>query len=75
MNADPADESTDGRWARLREIEIDLAALRAEIGPPTGEPQDFGEAGEDLTAREERAALIESLEGERDRLRAELGEN
>jgi hypothetical protein len=74
MGTDPGDETTDDRRARLREIEIDLAALRAELGPPTGEPQDFGDAGEDLTEREERAALIESLEGERDRLRAELGE-
>ncbi|SEG46501.1 hypothetical protein SAMN04489712_105367 [Thermomonospora echinospora] len=74
MGTDAAGGRTaDDRWARLREIEIDLAALRAELGPPTGEPQDFGDAGGDLAAREERAALVAALETERDRLLDELG--
>ncbi|HEX2315243.1 MAG TPA: hypothetical protein VHJ17_15980 [Thermomonospora sp.] len=68
--------STDEeKRARLRDLDRDLAALESELGPPTGEPRDFGDAGEDLQEREERAALLESLRGERDRLRAELGED
>ncbi|MBA9003573.1 hypothetical protein [Thermomonospora cellulosilytica] len=69
-----AADDTDRLRARLHEIEIDLAALRAQRGAPTGEPQDFGDAGEDLAAREEQATMIANLEAARDRLRARLGE-
>lgn len=57
---------------RLREIDADIAELRRELGPPTDDPQDFGDAGADLMARNEQQAMIETLEEERARLQAEL---
>ncbi|TNY37207.1 hypothetical protein [Thermomonospora catenispora] len=69
-----SDEDTDRLRARLREIEADLAALRAQRDPPTGEPQDFGDAGADLAAREERDTMIANLEAIRDRLKDRLEE-
>lgn len=63
--------STDEKQARLREIDTDIAALRRELGSPTDDPQDFGDQGADLAAREQQASLIESLEEERRKL---LGE-
>lgn len=59
---------------RLREIEDSLTMLREQLGPPTGDPQDFGDAGQDIQAREERDAMIESLEGERAILREQVGD-
>ncbi|REE96144.1 hypothetical protein [Thermomonospora umbrina] len=65
----------DEKRARLRDLESTLAGLEGELGPPTGEPRDFGDAAEDLQERQERAALLESLRGERDRLLTELSES
>lgn len=59
---------------RLRVIEEDLDALRRELGPPTEDPKDFGDAGADLAARGQQLGMIESLEAERDKLLEELGE-
>ncbi|MEU5882502.1 hypothetical protein [Spirillospora sp. NPDC047279] len=58
---------------RLAEIERTLGVLRREIGPPTDEPQDSGDAAQDMAAREQHAATIETLEDERRRLRRRLG--
>lgn len=69
-----ADEDTGRLRARLRELEADLAALRAQHEAPTDEPQDFGDAGADLAAREEQASVIANLEAARDRIKAQLGE-
>jgi hypothetical protein len=57
---------------RLRDIEIDLERLRGEIGPPTDDPQDFGDAGQDIALRNEQQALIDNLEQERTRIQQEL---
>lgn len=62
MNAD------DSVARRLREIDKELAFLRNELGPPTDDPQDAGDAASALTSFEEQAAVIESLEAERRRL-------
>ncbi|ACY96613.1 hypothetical protein Tcur_1027 [Thermomonospora curvata DSM 43183] len=74
MGMDPAEETAEDLRAQLREVENDLAVLRAEAAPPSEEPQDFGDAAEEITQREELAALIETLERRRERLRAALGE-
>ncbi|MFF5260754.1 hypothetical protein ACFY4C_17585 [Actinomadura viridis] len=59
---------------RLRDIEETLETLRGELGDRTDEPRDYGDAGQDLVAREEHAAQVEALENERRKLREELGE-
>jgi hypothetical protein len=57
---------------RIREIDETLEVLRREQGPPTGDPQDYGDAAADMVAREEQRARIEQLEEERRRLLGEL---
>jgi hypothetical protein len=64
----------DRRRARIRQIEETLAVLRGELGERSDDPRDYGESGQDLVAREEHAALLDSLEDERRRLLDELGE-
>lgn len=63
----------DDRRARLREIDTDLRAMRAEQIAPVDDG-DYGDAGQNLTAREELAGQIENLEAERLRLADELEE-
>ncbi|MQY03983.1 hypothetical protein [Actinomadura macrotermitis] len=58
----------DDNKARLAEIDEDLARLRNELTPPPDEPQDYGDAGQDLNARGELQAQIDVLEQERERL-------
>ncbi|GAA2581264.1 hypothetical protein SMC26_21285 [Actinomadura fulvescens] len=58
---------------RLKEIEETLDVLRGEIGPPTDDPKDYGDAAAEMLAREEQGALIESLEREQAQLRRQLG--
>ncbi|WP_433333703.1 hypothetical protein [Spirillospora sp. CA-294931] len=67
------EQGAGDREARLREIDEDLARLRAELGEPGDEPRDYGEAGQDLNARAEQGAQIEALENERRRLTSEPG--
>ncbi|MFG2007197.1 hypothetical protein ACGFNU_49410 [Spirillospora sp. NPDC048911] len=62
----------DGGRERLAEVERTLDVLRREVGPPTDEPKDYGDAAAEMSSREEQAALIESLEIERDHLRRQL---
>jgi hypothetical protein len=64
----------DRRRARVREIEETLETLRGELGDRSDDPQDYGDSGQDLVAREEHAAQLEVLENERRRLLEELGE-
>jgi hypothetical protein len=66
--------SEDDIKARLKEIEEDLSALRHDLQPPTDDPKDFGDAGADLEQREGLLGQIETLESERDRLSAQLGQ-
>ncbi|GAA2421890.1 hypothetical protein GCM10010191_36950 [Actinomadura vinacea] len=66
--------SEEEKRTRLRQIEETLATVRGELGDRSDDPQDYGDAGQDLVAREEHAAQLEALETERDRLLEELGE-
>ncbi|XVQ12549.1 hypothetical protein ACQP1W_08315 [Spirillospora sp. CA-255316] len=66
--------SDDEKRKRIRDIERTLDTLRGELGEPSDDPRDYGDSGQDLVAREEHAAQIESLEAEHQRLREELGE-
>lgn len=56
------------RRARLREIDTDLRALRAEQVAPMEGAGDSGDEGQNLHEREELAYQIEGLEAERQRL-------
>ncbi|WP_024934482.1 sigma factor [Actinomadura welshii] len=58
---------------RLRDIEVDLDRLRRDLIPPTGDAHDYIDSAQDLNAREEIGGMIETLESERERLRAQLG--
>ncbi|MGN9788640.1 hypothetical protein ACTMTF_45075 [Nonomuraea sp. ZG12] len=58
---------------RLREIDVDLAHLRGDLIPPPGDAHDYIDSAQDLNAREELGGMIETLESERERLRAQLG--
>jgi len=58
---------------RLRDIERTLETLRGELGDPSDDPRDYGDAGQDLVAREEHAAQIEALEAEYERVLKEVG--
>lgn len=53
---------------RLREIDEELAVLRDELGSPSDDPEDVGDAASALTNYEEQSALIENLQAERRRL-------
>ena len=66
-------KSDEQKRERLRVIEEDIARLRAELPQPSGEPQDFVDAGQELAAREELLGRIELLENERRWLKDELG--
>ncbi|GAA1582154.1 hypothetical protein GCM10009678_76100 [Actinomadura kijaniata] len=68
-------ESVRGKRERITEIEESVAVLRRELGERTDDPMDFGDAGQDLEAREQQLSMIEALEGERRRLLDELGES
>ncbi|WP_157429887.1 hypothetical protein [Actinomadura oligospora] len=63
---------------RLENVEAALRRLRGQgagLGAEYGEvPQDFGDSGQDLQMREEIEGQIADLEAERDRIKAELGE-
>ncbi|MFC5751948.1 hypothetical protein [Actinomadura rugatobispora] len=66
--------SDDEKRKRVRDIEQTLNTLRGELGEPSDDPRDYGDAGQDLVQREEHAAQIEALETERDRLLEELND-
>lgn len=58
---------------RLRDIEADLDRLRQDLIPPPGDAHDYIDSAQDLNAREEIGGMIETLEAEHERLRAQLG--
>jgi hypothetical protein len=64
----------DEKRARLRDLDEDIARLRAEVPAPSADATDFVDGGQNLAAREELAGQIEGLENERRRLLDELGQ-
>lgn len=67
-------EEEQGRLReRLEEIEEVITFLRGELTPPSDDVKDYGDAASEMMSIEELRSQIETLETERDRIRARLG--
>ncbi|MBW8481590.1 hypothetical protein [Actinomadura parmotrematis] len=66
-----ANDGANGNEARIAEIDETLEYLRRQVPGPTDEPQDFGDAGQNLQEREELTTQIADLERERASLTGE----
>jgi hypothetical protein len=67
-------EDVEQLKSRLREIEEDLAFLRSELPDRAEGPKDYADAAVEIELFEELSAQIETLEAERDRIKARLAQ-
>lgn len=58
---------------RLQEIEEVISFLRGELAPPSDDVKDYADAASEMVSIEELSAQIETLEGERERIKERLG--